>query len=211
MSSDKDEFDREAKARRSQAKPAGAASFLLRQQEEQRHAPVVRPIDPNEAPAAKRSRAGSKAPVVQVPRPSFPTAASEHGLERRRDTALTALRAQAENRSSKVVTVSSHAVDLASLSSRLSAPSLSFDWQQPDFEDDDCVAKAGESPGPSSAAAGSLLTVDLPLQERTSGPSGPCSAGTVRSLFRQELQQRISSAQVKSLLSSMPAVADAGA
>lgn len=206
--SEKQQFEQEARDRR-KSTASGAGEFLKRQQEEQKHLQRVSPIDPNEAPLpAKRARASKKEIPVQVPLPSFP-AASRLTLpwpdrsEKRRKM----IRAHAEDRSAQVGTASSHSLDLADVCSRLSAPSLSFDWQldstgdDADGENDLPAARNGED-----APAGDLLTVDVPKAPTNNSGIGRFE----RSLLRQELQQRVSCAQVRNLLQP-PALGNAGA
>jgi len=166
---------------------SSAGDFHRRIQEEEKHVKRARPIDPNEVPKdAKRSK--SKAEPIEVPRPNFPLQRAAPDRSDKRREMTQALRLQAEDRGGKVVTKSSHAVDLNGLSSRLSAPAMSFDWThvEEELQDDS-----------------DQLTVDLPASS-----SSGCS--TARGLLRQELQQRISTVQVKNLLAP-PALADAGA
>eukprot|EP00933_Yihiella_yeosuensis_P057000 TRINITY_DN5649_c1_g4_i1.p1 TRINITY_DN5649_c1_g4~~TRINITY_DN5649_c1_g4_i1.p1 ORF type:complete len:301 (+),score=75.67 TRINITY_DN5649_c1_g4_i1:145-1047(+) len=207
---EKAEFEIAAKARRDASRVEGAGDFLRRQQEEQKKRPAVRPINPNDGPSNKKLRK-SKDPVqkeVPLPAlPSFPSKASPtHERQEKRRELTKALRSQAENRGSQVVTMSSHGADLEHISSRLSAPSFSFDWQQPLSDDEGGLPaeKDGEA-----AAETSTLTVDLPIE----ASSNSSSSSSVRGLLRKELSKRVSSAQVKCLLMppSLPAMADAGA
>uniref|UniRef100_A0A7S1MND0 Uncharacterized protein n=1 Tax=Alexandrium catenella TaxID=2925 RepID=A0A7S1MND0_ALECA len=169
------DYESRASQRRGAGSAQSTAEFLRRQQEQRTVA--VRKIDPNEAPAAKRSRAAAakeqKLPP-QVPRPAFPVREqlpAKQSEQRRREAAET-LRVQAEGRGAQITVASSHRVDLKEISRRLSAPTLSCDWGgQPDEEE-----------------AGPDLEVELPAEREARG------------FLRQELGRRVSSARLQSLV-----------
>lgn len=192
---EKEPFELEAKARR-EASKGTTSDFLKRQQEEQKHRVPVRRIDPN-APAQNAKR--SKQPKIEVPKPSFPTlrnAADADRDERRREMTKS-LKTQAEERGSQVSTAPSHDANLEEISSRLTAPSLSFDWSCPTFEDNEGSFAERDSSDQDQGSASSLA-VDLPQQV----VSGNGIRLSVRSLLHRELRQKVSSKQVQSLLVS---------
>lgn len=174
-------FELAAKERRACKVAVGFATFLQRQQLQQHAAPRVRPINPNDAPLAKRRRTAkpeaqpvSSRPVLQVPQPVFPSRAVGLAPPPDRLLEMATLRAQAEGALARLRVVSSRGVDLSAVSARLSAPTLSCDWQ--------CDVEDREEGDPQA-----LLEVGMPAD---------CQ---VRGLLREELQQRISSAQVSLL------------
>uniref|UniRef100_A0A7S4QJD6 Uncharacterized protein n=1 Tax=Alexandrium monilatum TaxID=311494 RepID=A0A7S4QJD6_9DINO len=175
---EKQEFESRASERRGVTSVESTADILRRQQEQRS---AVRPIDPNEAPAAKRSRAAtSKAQQLPpaVPRPSFPVREALPGrpVERRRREVAETLRAQTEGRGGQITVASSHRVDLTELNRRLSAPRLSCDWQSAGQEEED------------EDQVGPRLEVELPAEREARG------------FLRQELSRRVSSARVQSLV-----------
>lgn len=189
--SERDKFEAEARARRSAAAADGAGGFLRRQQQSQHLAPPVRRINPNEPPPAKRSKATAKEPPVKVPEPAFPSrpASASERPSKFREMAQS-LKAQAEERGALISARSSLGVDLDKVSTRLKAPSLSCDWQ-------------AELPA-------TLEERELGQQEEgleVELPAG-CEA---RTLLRQDIQQRISSAKVLQLLLRAPRQAINGA
>lgn len=179
---------------------AGTAKLLRRTLEAERVASTVEPIDLRANPSAKRRRKEAPQLSVVVPRPVFPrgrdggardgvgeTTPGQLVLAQRRRhdhvSALSALRSQVAERETRVTVESSCGVDLSQVAASLTGPVLTCDWQQRSADDDD------------DAESEDGLTVDLPVVH-----SGKADSEVRRNLLRQDLNRKITSAQVRTLL-----------
>jgi len=176
------EFEEKANLRRGCSNTGTSMAEKLRQQQQRHHLvyPAKKRIDPNEAPPSKKSKRERKEQVQQVPAPNFPARAAqlEDRADRRREVAET-LKAQREGRCAQLTVASSHHVNLAEMSERVNAPTLSCDWQQlPPWEEED---------------GGHGLGADLEVEQPK------INSDAQRSFLREELAQRISTARVQNL------------
>merc|ERR1712216_299205 len=158
------------------ASTSATTDLLLKLKEDQKRRQDVKTIDPN-APPSGRRRLGPKAakdPVVDVPRPVFPTRATP-GEEWRKEV-TTSIWEHTKSGDARVSVASSHALDLEDVSKRLSAPTLSFTKAGHVWEDEEQEGDADD------------LEVSMPQDT------------AMRSLLQREVQGKISSAQVRNLV-----------
>ncbi|CAK9059236.1 Hypothetical protein SCF082_LOCUS31420 [Durusdinium trenchii] len=118
----------------------------------------------------------------------FPTRKSSEGSnEDAAELLKQQWRSQLEPKKDKIEANSSHGLDLQKMCDRLTAPSLSFDWEEPESDED-------ESKG--------ILQVELPASAKTSEGR--------RALLREEIKRSLSFKQAKELtkVKSLPSSGD---
>eukprot|EP00913_Durusdinium_trenchii_P024229 g22748.t1 len=126
----------------------------------------------------------------------FPTRKSSEGSnEDAAELLKQQWRSQLEPKKDKIEANSSHGLDLQKMCDRLTAPSLSFDWEEPESDED-------HRPAARPAGPAGILQVELPASAKTSEGR--------RALLREEIKRSLSFKQAKELtkVKSLPSSGD---